>query len=196
MWERKTCRSSITKCVIIREYATTKQRERDVFADFEMDFWWKRIKILGGQSAIARILRLPRHSVSIPHTTLSMKNPLKQSTRKKSAGAFPMARENEVTIRSSSRLNGLKKCRKNWKPLNEDLSRRRTHYLIPYYFIRIIVSCGTGGREQTVQNPIWSIKLKIIRITRIMTDRKHIVMIPESIGDYYIIALVGRTLYM
>lgn len=130
-----------------------------VFAVFEMDFC---IKILGGQSAIARILRLPRGIPFVSIPCRSMKNPLKQSTRKKSAGAFPMVRENEVTIRLSSRLNGLgkKKCRKRdlkAPPLNEDLSRRGAHYLILHYrFIRITILWGAGERE----NPIWSIKFR------------------------------------
>lgn len=67
------------------------ERERDVviFAVFEIDFLWKHIKILGGRSAIVRILRLPWHSVRFHlHPCYSTKNPLKQSTRKKPRARF------------------------------------------------------------------------------------------------------------
>jgi len=54
----------------------------------EMDFWWERIKVSGGRSA-AWILSIVAGFRPFSSRSYPAENPLKQSTREKSAGTFP-----------------------------------------------------------------------------------------------------------
>lgn len=54
----------------------------------EMDFWWERIKVSGGRSA-AWILSIVAGFRPFSSRLYPAENPLKQSTREKSAGTFP-----------------------------------------------------------------------------------------------------------
>lgn len=144
----------------------SKQRERDVidFCRFRNRFLMKkRIKISNGPVSDRANTSIAAAFRSFPSRAprYSTKNPLKQSTRKKFADAFPMARENEVTIRSSSRSNGLKNVERTENPLMKIYPE---HTLFNTILLFYSPSCGMeGGREQAAQNPIWSTQLKIIR---------------------------------
>lgn len=136
-----------------------------------------------GQSAITRILRLPRHSVrfhSVRHATpwkilwnnRRVKNPrtLSQWLVKTK---WPYDR---VAVQTD-----WKKCRKNRKPFNEDLSR-----LVLFNSVLLLYSpsCEKGEKGNKGAKSDLEYTIKNNPITRIMTDRKHIATTAESIGDY------------